>query len=137
MSDLTPVSIREQFQEAIEDLWWMSETDAPFELTLLNEAFPKGFSLPELIRLTEHDPELPSEEVSIDKFFARAIKEEDWHGDLEKEDVRRFRHLKALILDNLEDTHIIRFGTVNQFLYILGKQQEGDWLMLSTQAVET
>ncbi len=136
MTDLS-ASLYQQFQDAVDDLWWMSETDAPIELNVWPDAFANGFSIQVLLSMTDHEADLPYEEVSLDQLFGPAIREQEWHGEPEKEDVRRFRALKSLIESSLSDRHVVKVGEVNLDLYIVGQTSDGEWLVFSTQAVET
>ena len=115
----------------------MSETDAPFEVTVWPRAFEQGFSMDELRARTELDSELPVQEMSLEQFFASAIQEQDWHGDVEKEDVRRFRFLKTLISNQLSDIRVLRIGETHLEVLIVGKTKSSDWIALTTQAVES
>lgn len=137
MPDLTPSSVQAQFEAAIADLWWMSETDAPFLFAPLPDAFVDGFSISELLRITEHELDSPYEEANLEDFFRPALKTQDWHGEDEKEDIRRFQALKDLVQATLTDVHVVRVGAVNIDIYIVGKTEHEQWVSLSTQAVET
>ncbi len=136
MTDVSS-SLHQQFQDAINDLWWMSETDAPIGLEIWSDAFADGFSIQEMLSITEHEADLPCQEVSLDQLFGPAVREQDWHGEPEKEDVRRFRALRSLIDASLSDIHVVKVGEVNLDIYIVGQTRDGEWFVLSTQAVET
>lgn len=130
-------ALQRQFQEAIVDLWWMSETDAPFELMVWPQAFDSGFSVKELMTLTALDDTLTIQETSVEQFFAPAIRAQDWHGDLEKEEIRRFQWLKTLISEQLSHVKIYRMGETHFTILIVGQTQTNAWIALTTQAVET
>ena len=126
-----------QFEEAVAGLWWMSETDAPFEVFFWQQAFPSGFSIPELIQITDHDDALPVEIQTVDQFFEPALKSQDWHGEDELDDLRRLKRLKALIQECLHEHRVCRIGDTFLDIYIVGKTASQAWIALSTQAVET
>lgn len=126
-----------QLEEAVADLWWMSETDAPFEVQYWEDIFQSSFSVPELIELTDHDEALPVVTQTVDQFFEPALKPQDWHGEDEQEDIRRFKRLKSLIQDSLVDLTVCRIGDMFLDIYIVGKTSSGNWIGLSTQAVES
>ena len=129
--------LQQQFQDAIADLWWMSETDATFEIIVWPQAFQQGFSIRELMALRALDLERPTQEMPIDQFFAPAVRPQDWHGDLEKEEVKRFQQLQTLISEHLSEVRVCRIGETQLDLVIVGKTEENDWIALVTQAVET
>ncbi len=126
-----------QFEEAVADLWWMSETDAPFEVLFWENAFPSGFSIPEFIQLMEHDDALPVVIQTIDEFFEPVLIPQDWHGEDELDDLRRFKRLKALIQDSLNQTRVCRVGDTFLDIYVIGQTASLSWICLSTQAVES
>ena len=126
-----------ELEDAVADLWWMSETDAPFEVFCWEHAFQAGFTIPELIKLTEHDEALSVQVMAVDDFFAPAIRLRDWYGDAELEDVRRYRHLKAWIQTSLVAPCVYRVGDTVLDIYILGQTPYQSWMGLTTQAVET
>jgi len=45
-----------------------------------------------LLQLRNHLPDAPVEVVTLDKFFAHATVEEDWHDEEERETVKRFQN---------------------------------------------
>lgn len=129
--------LQRRFQDAIADLWWTSETDAPFELRYWPDAFAQGFSLDELLSLANLDANLPRTKISIEQLFEPATQEQDWHGEEEKLEAGRFRKLKDLVLLSLSELNVFKVGEVDITIFIVGKTQTGQWLVLSTQAVET
>lgn len=129
--------LHQQFQDAVTDLWWTSETDAPFEVIVWPQAFEQGFSVPELLKLTGLETELPIQEIPFEQFFFPALQVQDWYGEEEKADVSRFQLLKALIESHLTEIKVFRMGEIQLDLFILGKTEGNDWIALATQAVET
>ncbi|MEM9136144.1 MAG: nuclease A inhibitor family protein [Cyanobacteria bacterium P01_F01_bin.42] len=137
MSDSDISALQRQLQEAIANLWWPSETDAPFELNHWPEAFKTGFSSQALLALTGHNNEGSCNETSVQTLFQQVTQEQDWHGDEETAEVQRFQQLKDLILDAFSEVRVVKVGQVNIDIYIIGRTQANGWLVLSTKAVET
>jgi hypothetical protein len=75
--------------------------------------------------------------LAVDEFFARAIQEEDWHDEEERETVKRFQNLVSVLKQNLSHLQVFRVGNINIDAYIVGVTPSGDWTGLSTKLVET
>jgi len=69
---------------------WERESDAPLEL--INWQTQGELTPAKLLQLTNHPPDAPVEVVTLDKFFADATVEEDWHDEEERETVKRFQN---------------------------------------------
>jgi predicted nucleic acid-binding Zn-ribbon protein len=128
-------SIAAQLKQASNGLFFLSETDAPFEVI----SWPKQEQLTpaKLLQLTEHPPDAPVELRTVDEFFAIATAEEDWHDQEERETVKRFQNLVSVLKQNLSQLQVYRVGKTNIDAYIVGVTDGGEWAGLSTQVVET
>jgi hypothetical protein len=134
-----PPSVLPALTDAIADLFWISETDAAFDLiqwpdkTLVDNALDAStvrqwLSLPEDIAV---------ETCELKSFFAIATEPQDWHGEEEKAIVKRYQALVKLMTSALNHCQVFRFGTINIEIYIVGQTTDKLWLGLHTQAVET
>ncbi len=124
--------ITAELTHATEGLWYMSESDYPFEPVRL-----EGMEEPTSERLREHagaDANADVETRELDEFFhdgAAVRMTKEGAGAANFEDVvRAFR-------DNLADIIVYRIGETNVQVYVLGKSGSGTWLGLSTRVVET
>jgi predicted nucleic acid-binding Zn-ribbon protein len=128
-------SIAAQLKQASNGLFFLSETDAPFEVI----SWPKQEQLTpaKLLQLTEHPPDAPVELRTVDEFFAIATAQEDWHDEEERETVQRFQKLVSVLKQNLSQLQVYRVGKTNIDAYIVGVTDGGEWAGLSTQVVET
>ena len=72
----------------------------------------------------------------VEEFFAIA-QEEDWHGQEERETVKRFQNLVSVLKQNLSQLQVYRVGNTNINAYIVGVTDGGEWAGLSTKLVET
>jgi Nuclease A inhibitor-like protein len=106
---------------ATADLFWTSETDAPFEVMLWKKR-----------KLAK-----PIVTQSIDDFFQPAITPQDWYGDDEQAIVARYISLIAAIKENLSEVQVDRVGEVEITIYIIGKTPDNTSIALKTSAVET
>ena len=128
-------SIATQLKQASNGLLFLSESDAPFEVIYWPE--PGELTPAKLLQLTNHPPDAPLEMLAVDEFFARAIQEEDWHDQEERETVKRFQNLVSVLKQNLSQLQVYRAGNTNIDACIVGVTPSGDWVGLSTKLVET
>ncbi|MDX2214624.1 MAG: nuclease A inhibitor family protein [Oculatellaceae cyanobacterium bins.114] len=137
MTSINPdLALINTLRDAVDDLYYMSESDRPFEVwswsgqsvPLNSDSLLQGLGKP-------HDSQV--EERSLDTFFERLMREQDWQSDQERAIAQRFRRLFDLIAQNLTNTNVYRIGDIEIDIYIVGQTELGDWIVLHTQAVET
>ncbi|MDF0556425.1 nuclease A inhibitor family protein [Kamptonema sp. UHCC 0994] len=133
---MTDSIITAQLTQASEGLLFLSESDAPFEVVRW-KAEGQPLTPAQLLQLTGHPPNAPVQVVDIDKFFAIATQEENWHDDEEKETVQRFRQLVSVLKQNLSQIQVWKVGDRDIDAYIIGVTPAGDWAGLVTKLVET
>lgn len=134
-------SLQDKLTEAVKDLYYISETDAPFEpFTWKPETGAEAFSevkADDVLRLSENAPETPVREQSLADFFRFPATEQDWHTDEDKETVKRYQKLKELLESNLKNPKVFKIGEVEIKVYIVGVDEEGNLTGVKTEAVET
>lgn len=128
-------SIATQLKQASEGLLFGSETDAPFEV--IHWPAQGELTPTKLLQLTNHPANTPLEIFTIDKFFAIATQEEDWHDEDERETVQRFQQLVSVLKQNLSQLQVYRVGSIDIDAYIIGVTPGGGLAGLSTKLVET
>jgi Nuclease A inhibitor-like protein len=134
-----PLSVVPALTDAIADLYWISETDAAFDIiqwpdkALVDDALDVP-TLGQWLGLPEN---IAVETCDIASFFAIATEPQDWHGEEEKAIVKRYQALVKLMTSALTHCQVFRFGTINIEIYIVGQTTDKLWLGLHTQAVET
>lgn len=138
MSNQSAAEVLECFREAIAPLTWMSESDYPFEVRLVQN-LPPSATATELVPATPGTAGEPRAvtEISLTQMLGAAAQERDWHGQEERAIARRFQHLLQLIQTHLHDVHVFSVGTVEIDLHVVGKTVDDGWLILSTKAIET
>lgn len=124
-----------ELKEATKDLMFMSESDYPFEVFRWDKA--REVSPDVLRKEAGKGADDPVEEKSVDEFFKQAASMQDWHGNDEKVTAQKYQALVKLLKERLTDLKVYRVGSVNIAVFIVGKDEEGDWVGLSTQVVET
>jgi hypothetical protein len=132
MPDATAAALR----KASQGLHYPSETDAPFQTFRWGKAEGR-LTKKKVLQLGKHDPDSPVEEVNLEDFFQDLTREQDWHGEEEKEDVQRYRALLEALREHLSGAKVFKVGQAQKRVYIVGKTKEGDWAGLKTTAVET
>jgi len=128
-------SIATQLKQASKGLFFLSETDAPFEV--IHWSAQGELTPAKLLQLTNHPPDAPLKMLAVDDFFAIATQEEDWHDEEEGETVKRFQNLVSVLKQNLSQLQVFRVGNTNINAYIVGVTPGGELAGLSTKLVET
>lgn len=124
----------QQIKKASEGLYYMSETDAPFQLVeTAEEADPKRAAL----NLFGNNENEPVEEVTLEHFFRNAVKIHPDAGTEQQQTAQRFIQLQTILQQNLKEVKVYRIGSIQIKAYILGKLPDGTCAGLSTQLVET
>lgn len=121
---------------AAEGLFYMSESDYPFELIRLEGA---GEITPERLRALARAADDARVEIrSLEEFFggvaAAELRREG--GELVARPAS-FQHLVRTLTEHLTDTKVYKVGEINIPVLILGRSGSGNWLGLSTRVVET
>ena len=146
-------------QAAVADLRWISDSDAPFMVapwppvidnsvpTPPSPARPSATALtPEQLRRLLHKPaDCPVAALTVEALFAYVTTPQAWHSADEAATAGRYQALVKLLNAQFTDLQAFRVGSVNVEIYVIGQvrgattaaQSAGDWLSLTTQAVET
>jgi hypothetical protein len=129
------------FKRAVEGLFFPSESDYPFEVRLWQGQAGEELTPETLLQSLDRPVDTPVETADLQQVFAPATAEQDWYNSEEQATAQRFRSLVKLIEETLIDVKVYRLGQVEIDVYIVGKikaeSESNDWLMLSTQVVET
>src|SRR4028119_2411969 len=124
-------SIATQLKQASKGLFFLSETDAPFEV--IHWSAQGELTPAKLLQLTNHPPDAPLKMLAVDDFFAIATQEENWHDEEERETVKLFHNLVSVLKQNLSQLQVFRVGSINIDVYIVGLTPGGGWAGLSTK----
>ena len=129
-SDLLP-----ELRAAIEGLFYMSKTDAPFEIvhwdrrdTILSSA--------DLLTFIGQSSGMQVENVGLGEFFHDLIQDYDWHDAEAKKTVNKYRHLLTVLEEYLTDLRVFKVGDGEIDIYVVGRTAEGDWAGIMTNVVE-
>jgi hypothetical protein len=116
---------------------FQSESDYPVEPFSLNLTGKKDISVDDIIQSKGYSTDTPVETVKFENFFKNATKEQSWHGQEEKETVRKFQELVRILKDNLSSIKIYKIGKVELDVYVVGKTKYGTFSGIKTKVVET
>jgi hypothetical protein len=127
---MSTAEIIDRLQQATEDLLWVSESDYPFQIVKWSNK-----EIDSMLFADRADEEIKV--ISIDDFFAPALKVEDWYETEELATVDRYKLLLETINANLTELKVFRLGSIEIDIYIVGKTPSGDVIGLQTTTVET
>jgi hypothetical protein len=132
---MSDTDVLKSLTEATADLYFMSESDYPFQVSDLG---PRDkVPLSELKKLGEQPADAPATTVALEDFFGPATRSNPGEADSVRKLKDRYRNLVQKIKENLADITVYKIGTVNIPVFILGRTAGGHWLCLSTRVVET
>lgn len=124
-----------KLEHAIDGLLFPSETDAPIYVFVWRDKAP--FSPQALLMHRGYGSTTPIQETSIDRFFRSVTTPRDWHGPEERARVQQFTALRDLLQAELSDVTVYKIGTSAIDVYVVGRDQSGNYLGITTHVVET
>ena len=126
-------SITEELANLTQDLLWMSEADYPWEVVSYDCS---NITPEQLLEQSNLPSDTPVETVTIERFFAPALREQSWHNEEERETRNRFQQLFNFLNEQLNDLIVYRLGEVEIDVYVLGTVDDKT-VGLKTTLVET
>ena len=134
-TDLPKNDLAEQIKKAVENLYYLSETDA--EITLFIGGTAESVGKDVILSQTESAADAPVEERDFTQFFERLTAIQDWFGDEETETANKYARLKELLENNLRDLKVFKIGKIQLDIYAVGLDAENNLMGIKTKAVET
>ena len=129
--------IPKKIKSLSQDLVWMSESDYPFDTFTWSNQELEEVSTKNLLQKTNHSLDAPVKVIDMEKFFQRATAQKDWYDSEERKIAKKFQALVVTLKQNLDNIQVYKIGDVEIDVYIVGQLKTGNWLGLSTKAVET
>jgi Nuclease A inhibitor-like protein len=126
-----------QIATAVQNLFWMSETEAPFDVLHWSDISPDGLTPDALLTRAQLPPETPIESLSLNDFLAPVIQSQPWHSEQEAQSIEQLEVLRTLLVQTLTQIQVYRCGIVEIEIYVVGQGPDSSWLALHTTAVET
>ena len=131
---MTDEKLMEELREATRGLTHMSESDYPFEVFNWGAAEPTE----EFLRgLTGEPADAKVETRTPEDFFRVSTSEAEWKNVAMLGSARSIQRVLFLLVQNLSDLKVYRVGVINIPVYVVGRSASGNWLGVSTRAVET
>ncbi len=121
----------------LKDLWYPSESDEPIEWISFQACVPSPLTISDLEFYQGIPPEVVVEEISAEVFWEPVTSIEDWYGEDEQAQVKKFVDLKLLLETNVKNLQAFRVGQIEIDLYLLGQVNEKEWGGLKTKLIET
>ena len=129
-------SFSEEIKTLCENLYVMSETDAPLKVVEWKKT--TSISNEIVAEKLKQSAENPLETLTFDGFFENKITPKDWHGEAEKATLTKFVALKSYLSAKLSDILVYKTtGSARREIAIVGKNTEGFYAGLKTYVVET
>ena len=122
-------------RDATEGLLYMSESDYPIEAIRWDGS--EQLSPEYLRKAAGADSSAKVEESTLVEFFRVPAGEQEWKNDAQLAEAKRYQRLRSLLEENLTGIKVYRVGEINIGVYMVGRSAEGNWLGVSTHAVET
>lgn len=125
----------QSLQQAAEGLYYLSESDYPFEAF----ALPAGTNdVAAVLRgLSGKGTDAPVETQTLDYFFRNQVKEYGGESAERQAVIARFRQLQQLLESSLTNVQVYRIGQVQVDAFIAGQANDGSWMGLRTRVIET
>lgn len=114
--------------QAVEGLFYMSESDHPFSVFLWY--LPEPLTLKTVIAQGKFKKSTPGAVTSWEEFIEPLV-------NSTQKAAKRYQRLKALLTEHLEDLQVFRLGKVEVSIFIVGKTANGAQVGLSTKSIET
>lgn len=124
----------EKITSAAEGLYYISETDHPFELSELDINEPVE---EQLVTLFNRESGTLVEKQTLDYFFRNMVKTYDDATPDDLSRAERFRELKDTLNETLNNIEVYRLGDVTIDAVVVGTTKDGKLITLSTKLVET
>ena len=128
-------NLSKQLKNAVRNLFYSSETDAPVEL--FTGTVTDAVTHENLLSQIGKADNTPLEMKNFDEFFAKLTAIQDWFGDEEKSTAEKFTNLRDLLKKNLKDLNVFKVGSVEIEIFVVGLDNESRLLGIKTKSVET
>jgi len=133
---MTKAELIAQLKEKVNGLYFPSESDFPFEVIVWENFADDFYNTEKWLAHCGLPTHSPIENMSIEHLFRNLSVEQEWHDDVQKEQVAQFKALQEFLQAYLTDLTVYRVGRIAITIFIIGKF-DNDVIGLRTEAVET
>ncbi len=124
----------QQIQQAAQGLFFLSESDYPFEIVHLEKA---DSIENQLLGLANKPAGTAIEKTTLD-YFLRNMTRIDPDATVEQHDIaQRFKRLQDTLKEKLSDIQVYRIGRIKIDAFAIGKLKDGSFGGLRTKLIET
>jgi hypothetical protein len=124
----------QQIQQAAQGLFFLSESDYPFEIVQLEKA---GSIENELLRLANKPASTAIEKTTLDYFLRNMTRIDADASPEQQETAQRFINLQKTLKEKLTDIQVYRIGSIQIDAFIIGKLKDASFGGLRTKLIET
>lgn len=124
-------------QQATQDLLFPSESDFPVVPIEWPKNAPPPTSAPALLSARGRDADTPVQTLDFDAFFAPKTEQNDEQDERQRKTAGRLKVLSEVLKAELTDLRVYKVGSLNFDVFVLGRDEQGQWRGVSTQIVET
>ena len=133
--DIPDRELIQKLQTATQDLLWYSESEYSWQTFYWHDA--NSFNKSALLQYGNYSPATKVAVEELFSFFKSATKQESWHNDSEKEEVRRYQTLLDSISASLTEVKVYLLGEVEIAAYVLGTTKHNAIAGITTTIVRT
>ncbi|MGL4464285.1 MAG: nuclease A inhibitor family protein [Planctomycetia bacterium] len=134
---MTCAAVAARLADAARDLYFVSETEAPFEPFSVPPAADLRSNLDAVRKAFPPFGDAPVKIEPPDDFFRNVAFPKPWHDDLQAADVEKFAALLTAIQSEMKEAAVVRVGATAIDVYIVGRTPDGGFAGLKTLVVET
>ena len=128
-------SLSDSLREATAGLYYMSETDAPFDV--IEPMSVEGEIAVALSERFALEPDAKTEYQNFATLFDRLCAKKDWHDARQLATVEKFATLRRILEENLSDLKVVRIGFIRITVFVVGKDPLGRITGVKTFSVDT
>ncbi len=133
---MTKDELLAQLKAKTDGLYFPSESDFPFEVIAWENFADDFYNTEKWLAHCGLPTNSPIENTSIEYLFRNLSVEQEWHDEVQKEQVAQFKALQDFLQATLTDLTVYRVGKIEITIFIIGKFGN-DVIGLKTEAVET
>jgi hypothetical protein len=124
----------QQIQEAAQGLFFLSESDYPFEIVNFSA---DGLLEDKLLKLANRPAGVAIEKTSLEYFLRNMTRIDPNADDKQNATADAFIKLQQTLKQKLSDIQVIRIGTIQVDAFIIGRLGDGSYGGLRTKLIET
>jgi len=124
-----------QLKEKIEGLYFPSESDFPFEVIVWENFADDFYNTEKWLAHCGLPTHSPIENMSIEHLFRNLSVEQEWHDDVQKEQVAQFKALQEFLQAHLSDLLVYPLAYLPQRLLCRRQSPEKGLFLCPTYSV--